>query len=146
MEAGRATQIDAPYRLYEHPRNEFISDFVGKTNLLPGRVSRAAGGAEVVLAQGQRIAVDAGDFTDGASVTVCLRPEKLFFTAEAQGTVSGRIDERFFLGSQWLYRVSSPLGELEVSCANDGSAPLDEQAPVHLAWARDVARLVAPKP
>jgi len=146
MEAGRATQIDAPYRLYEHPRNEFISDFVGKTNLLPGRVSRGGtGGAEVVLAQGQRIAVDPGDFTDGASVTVCLRPEKLFFTAEAQGTVSGRIDERFFLGSQWLYRVSSPLGELEVSCANDGSAPLDEQAPVHLAWARDVARLVAPK-
>jgi len=74
---------------------------------------------------------------------VCLRPEKLFFTDEARGTLAGRVEERFFLGSQWLYRVSSPLGELEVSAANDGSAPVEEQANVHLAWADDVARVVA---
>jgi len=90
--------------------------------------------------------VDGGDFADGADVTVCLRPEKLFFTDEARGTLSGRIEERFFLGSQWLYRISSPLGELELSCANDGSAPVEEHAAVHLAWADDVARLVAAKP
>jgi putative spermidine/putrescine transport system ATP-binding protein len=144
MEAGRATQIDAPYRLYEHPKTEFISGFVGKTNLLPGTVARGPSGTEVVLAQGQRVEVDGGGFAEGAAVTVCLRPEKLFFTAEADGTVEARIEERFFLGSQWLYRVGTALGELEVSCANDGSAPPQEHAVVHLAWARDVARLVAP--
>ncbi len=146
MEAGRATQIDAPYRLYEHPKSEFISAFVGKTNLLPGRVSRSATGAAVVLAQGQRLEVDAGAFADGASVTVCMRPEKLYFTDPQRGSLSGRVEERFFLGSQWLYRVSSPLGELEVSCANDGSVPVEEQAVVHLGWAKDVARLVAVAP
>ncbi len=36
MQAGRVTQIDAPYTLYEHPRTEFISGFVGKADLLPG--------------------------------------------------------------------------------------------------------------
>jgi putative spermidine/putrescine transport system ATP-binding protein len=143
MEAGRATQIDAPYRLYEHPKTEFISSFVGKTNLLPGRLSRNASGTAVELAQGQRLNVDAGEFADGASVTVCLRPEKLFFTEAANGTLAGRVEERFFLGSQWLYRISSELGELELSCANDGSAPVEEHAAVHLAWADDVARLVA---
>ncbi|MES1163441.1 MAG: TOBE domain-containing protein, partial [Rhizobacter sp.] len=70
---------------------------------------------------------------------------KLFFTEAANGTLAGRVEERFFLGSQWLYRVSSALGELEVSCANDGSAPVEEQASVHLAWADDVARLVEAK-
>src|SRR5450830_1996444 len=30
MQAGRVTQIDVPYTLYEHPRTRFISDFVGK--------------------------------------------------------------------------------------------------------------------
>jgi len=146
MEAGRATQIDAPYRLYEHPKSEFISGFVGKTNLLAGTVSRGAAGAEAVLGAGQRVRVDAGDFADGAPVTVCLRPEKLFFTDEARGTLAGKVEERFFLGSQWLYRVSSPLGELEVSAANDGSMPVAEHAEVHLAWADDVARLVAKAP
>jgi putative spermidine/putrescine transport system ATP-binding protein len=144
MQAGRVTQIDAPYRLYEHPKTEFISGFVGKTNLLAGRVACGPAGTDVVLAQGQRVEVEGGDFPDGAAVTVCLRPEKLFFTAEAQGTLAARVEERFFLGSQWLYRVVTELGELEVSCANDGSAPLEEHAQVHLAWARDVARLVAP--
>jgi len=143
MEAGRATQVDAPYRLYEHPKSEFISGFVGKTNLLPGTVLRGAASDEAVLGHGQRVNVDASGFADGTSVTVCLRPEKLFFTDEARGTLAGRVEERFFLGSQWLYRVSSPLGELEVSAANDGSAPIAEHAAVHLAWADDVARLVA---
>jgi len=146
MEAGRATQVDAPYRLYEHPKTEFISGFVGKTNLLPGRVVRSSTGAFVTLEMGQRLAVDAGDFADGASVTVCLRPEKLFFTEEARGTIAGYIEERFFLGSQWLYRVETVFGHLEVTSANDGSAPMAEQAKVHIAWADDVARLVAPKP
>jgi putative spermidine/putrescine transport system ATP-binding protein len=145
MEAGRATQIDAPYRLYEHPRNEFISGFVGKTNLLPGRLVREGDAATVLLAQGQRLGVDGGEFADGAAVTVCLRPEKLFFTELSDSSIAARIEERFFLGSQWLYRVSCALGPLEVSCANDGSAPLAEHAAVHLGWARDVARLVAPK-
>jgi putative spermidine/putrescine transport system ATP-binding protein len=149
MEAGRATQVDVPYRLYEHPKTEFISGFVGKTNLLPGRVARSGGACEVVLAQGQRVVVNGGEFADGAAVTVCLRPEKLFFTEVRTETradaLEGRISERFFLGSQWLYRVSTALGELEVSCANDGSAPREEQSTVHLAWAQDVARLVAPK-
>ena len=146
MEGGRMTQVDAPYRLYEHPKSEFISGFVGKTNLLAGTVARGAAGAEAVLGAGQRVRVDASGFAEGSAVTVCLRPEKLFFTDEARGTLAGKVEERFFLGSQWLYRVSSPLGELEVSAANDGSAPVEEQANVHLAWADDVARVVAKAP
>jgi len=150
MEAGRATQIDAPHRLYEHPRSAFISNFVGKTNLLPGRLSRNASGASVLLAAGRPIAVDGGGFADGAAVTLCLRPEKLYFTDAANSLLSARIEERFFLGSQWLYRLSSALGEIELSRANDGSAPLAEHTAVHLAWAegvaRVVARLVAPEP
>ncbi|MCF5716064.1 ABC transporter ATP-binding protein, partial [Pseudomonas tremae] len=35
MQAGRITQIDEPYKLYEHPRTRFISGFVGKANMLP---------------------------------------------------------------------------------------------------------------
>ncbi len=145
MQAGRATQVDAPYRLYEHPKTAFISGFVGKTNLLPGRVARQGGACEVVLAQGQRLPVAANEFAEGAEVTVCLRPEKLFFTTPQQGALAGRISERFFLGSQWLYRIATTLGELELSCPNDGSAPQSEQAEVHLAWAPDVARLLAPQ-
>jgi putative spermidine/putrescine transport system ATP-binding protein len=57
-----------------------------------------------------------------------------------------RIEERFFLGSQWLYRVSSALGDLEVACANDGRPPRPEQAQAQLTWSDDVARVLPPEP
>mgnify|MGYP000852509476 CR=1 FL=1 len=158
MEAGRVTQVDAPLRLYEHPRSEFISGFVGKTNLLPGRVRREAQGSSVELANGLRLPVDAEGHAEGDAVRLCLRLEKLHFAADdpngrsaadgpdgrlAPDRLPGRIVERFFLGSQWLYRVHTELGDLEVSCANDGSAPRAEGDAVQLGWAANAARLVA---
>ncbi len=54
MEGGRATQIDTPERLYEHPANRFISGFVGKTNWIKARVGEAG---RAVLANGTEIAL-----------------------------------------------------------------------------------------
>ncbi len=141
MHAGRVQQVDAPHRLYEHPQSRFISSFVGKANLLRGRLR----GQTVELANGLRLPVPAGAGTDGSEVGLCLRPEKLGFVASADsvgGRLPARIEERFFLGSRWLYRVSSALGELEVSVSNDGREPWPEGADVGLTWADDVARVL----
>ena len=118
MQAGRITQIDAPYTLYEHPRTEFISGFVGKANLLPGE--RIGSGAVQVCSVGK------GD------LTLSLRPEKIDLRDKDHGRLPGRIVSRFFLGSQWLYGVGTSLGELCVVRRNDGSAPLNEGTAVGL--------------
>ena len=146
MEAGRATQIDAPYRLYEHPQSRFISSFVGKTNLLLARLVIGPGVSEAVLDAGFRVPVDAGSLSDGSAVLICLRPEKLRFEAPGQALsqphVQAQIEERFFLGSQWLYRAKSPIGALEVTCANDGHPPLAEGTSVQISWPADAVRCV----
>ncbi|MBL0089619.1 MAG: ABC transporter ATP-binding protein [Ideonella sp.] len=116
MQAGRITQVDAPFKLYEHPRTRFISGFVGKANLVP----MGTGGA-----------------------LASLRPEKLRFVPAGAGQVDGEVRERFFLGSQWLYRVDSALGELVVVCPNDGTPRLDEGARCGLAWPDDALRPLA---
>ena len=141
MRAGRVQQIDAPHRLYEHPSSDFVSSFVGKTNLLRGRVR----GSSVELAGGLLLPLAEPAGAEGSEVTLCLRPEKLGFADGAEGRLPARIAERFFLGSQWLYRVSTDLGELEVSCANDGRPPWPEQARVQLTWSDDVARVLPPE-
>jgi putative spermidine/putrescine transport system ATP-binding protein len=143
MHGGRIQQVDAPHRLYEHPQSRFISGFVGKTNLLRG--TWRAGMLE--LPGGVRVAAP-GDYAQGQELTVVLRPEKISISNEGAGhaghagQMRGRIAERFFLGSQWLYRVESPLGELEVACANDGRAPWPEEAEVALDWPQDAARVL----
>jgi putative spermidine/putrescine transport system ATP-binding protein len=136
MHGGRIQQVDAPHRLYEHPQSRFISGFVGKTNVLRG--TWRAGMLE--LAGGLRVAAP-GEHADGEALTVVLRPEKISIARDG-GPVRGRIAERFFLGSQWLYRVDCPLGELEVACANDGREAWAEQSEVALDWPSDAARVL----
>jgi putative spermidine/putrescine transport system ATP-binding protein len=130
MQAGRVTQIDEPYRLYEHPRTRFISDFVGKANLLPGRID--AMGAMQVLTTG-----GTGD------ALLSLRPEKIDLLPAGTGQLQGRVLLRYFLGSQWLYRLSTDLGELTVVRRNDGSAPLSTGAAVGLDWPAGLLRVLA---
>ncbi|MHC8401892.1 ABC transporter ATP-binding protein [Pseudomonas sp. MDT1-17] len=127
MQAGRITQIDAPYTLYEHPRTEFISGFVGKANLLPGERD-SAGVVQV---------------SSGGDMTLSLRPEKIDLQEKGQGRLQGKIVSRFFLGSQWLYGVSTTLGELSVVRRNDGSAPLTEGTAVGLEWDATLLRVLS---
>jgi len=129
MQAGRITQIDAPYTLYEHPRTEFISGFVGKANLLPGR--RDSAGVVQVCSQ-----------ADG-ELTLSLRPEKIDLCEAGTGRLQGTLVSRFFLGSQWLYGVSTSLGELCVVRRNDGSAPLVEGTAVSLDWEPALLRVLS---
>ena len=40
MSAGELQQLGAPREIYEHPRNMFVADFIGDTNLLEVSVDK----------------------------------------------------------------------------------------------------------
>ncbi|WPP01721.1 ABC transporter ATP-binding protein [Pseudomonas sp. HR96] len=130
MQGGRVTQIDEPYKLYEHPRTRFISDFVGKANLLPGRLDA-------------RGAVEVANATGAGELVLSLRPEKIDLLPAGSGRLQGQVHVRYFLGSQWLYRLGTALGELTVVRRNDGSAPLPVGAAVGLDWPAELLRVLA---
>ncbi|MDB6051728.1 MAG: potA 4 [Pseudomonas sp.] len=130
MQAGRVTQIDEPYKLYEHPRTQFISGFVGKANMLAGDID-AKGHPQVRHSPGE------------GALTLSLRPEKIDMLDGGSGRLQGRITVRYFLGSQWLYRIDTELGELTVVRRNDGSAPLTEGTAVGLDWQPELLRVLA---
>jgi putative spermidine/putrescine transport system ATP-binding protein len=142
MEGGRATQIDHPHRVYEHPGTRFISTFVGKANLLTGRIVH--GGAQVRVNLGP-IVVDVDDvgFRPGAAVLLSVRPEKLQLVEAGRGRLDGTVRERFFLGSQWLYAMTTTLGELMVLSPNDGRPALDEGHVAGIDWPAHCTRLMA---
>ncbi|WP_455928094.1 ABC transporter ATP-binding protein [Pseudomonas capeferrum] len=130
MQAGRVTQIDAPYKLYEYPRTRFISDFVGKANLLTGDFDQL-GAPQVRFAPGN------------GELTLSLRPEKIDLVAAGSGRLQGKILDSYFFGSQWLYRINTEIGELTVVRRNDGSAPLGCGAAVGLDWESNLLRVLA---
>lgn len=141
MQAGKVMQIDAPHRLYEHPQTRFISSFVGKANLLEGRIT--ANGAQAIALVGDvEIALDAPGAEVGDAAVISLRPEKICLLSAGHGRLAGEVKERFFLGSQWLYRVNTAAGELVVLCPNDGAAPAEETQAVGLDWPAHQVRLL----
>ncbi|AOB33994.1 spermidine/putrescine ABC transporter ATPase [Bordetella sp. H567] len=141
MQEGRATQVDPPYRMYEHPGSEFISRFVGKTNFLAGTVTRAGARAEVRSGE-LCMDVDGQGLRQGEAVRLCLRPEKLRPVAAGQGRLTGTVTVRYFLGSQWMYELDTPLGVLTVLTPNDGRAPHGDGDRIGVDWQPDVVRVL----
>jgi len=150
MEAGRITQVDTPYRAYERPENRFVSEFIGKANLFSGTVVAADEmhchidvGADRIEV-GQRSLAHRGDAPRiGEAVTVCIRPEKVRLEANGSGRLPATVTSRFFLGSQWLYRVDCRLGEILVCCQNEGDEPIAEGESVGIDWKSEAVRFVA---
>ncbi|MCK4206191.1 ABC transporter ATP-binding protein [Brucella pituitosa] len=137
MEKGLITQVDAPYKLYEHPHNHFISNFVGKSNFLKAQ----ADGEHITLADTQ-IRFPAKDASASGEVSVFIRPEKVHLVDADEGHVSGEVTTRYFMGAQWLLGVLTPAGMLSVALPNLGNPPPIEGSKVGLKWNHEDCRIL----
>ena len=79
MEHGEIVQIGTPTEIYERPRSRFVSDFIGVSNILEGKVvGRGAGGVVVGLPSGAHVSAAPVDGPGiGDRVEVAVRPEKI---------------------------------------------------------------------
>lgn len=136
MQQGEVSQIAAPLDLYERPTNTFVSDFVGKTNLLTGQVSEPS----KVSVNGTIIDVDTAAARVGTHVTLSIRPEK-FRLSDDKSDQEVRIDAAIFLGSSWLYRVTGQLGELFITQPNTGAAGYAKGDIAFLNWPKGALTL-----
>ena len=75
-------------------------------------------------------------------LVLSLRPEKIELLGAGAGRLQGRVTARFFLGSQWLYRIATDLGELSVIRPNNGTAPLEVDHLVGLDWSPQMLRVL----
>jgi putative spermidine/putrescine transport system ATP-binding protein len=141
MQAGRVTQIDKPFTLYENPQTQFISTFVGKANLLQGQLKDHDGDCCIDM-QGLKLKVTPGIWAHGQALMVSVRPEKIQCVAQGTGRVDGLVMARFFLGSQWLYQVETAQGLLTVTCANNERLPLNEGQSTGLDWSDEAMRVL----
>ncbi|MGH3357041.1 MAG: ABC transporter ATP-binding protein [Nocardioidaceae bacterium] len=148
MNAGVIEQMGPPGELYEHPATTFVANFLGQSNLVPGRVVDKVGELLVVDIAGQRVGVlreraraQSGD------VLVGVRPEKIHLAAagtEEDGggnrLAGGVVSDVSFTGTstQYLVRVGSGAQELMVFEQNTGArVPLSTGQDVELRWARE---------
>ncbi len=103
MNAGVIEQLGDPASLYERPQTTFVANFLGQSNLLPGKVTGSDGGDLVIDVQGQslRLPRDRSASHDG-NVWFGVRPEKLVIrtehTAATGNELTGTVTDASFTG------------------------------------------------
>jgi iron(III) transport system ATP-binding protein len=121
LKAGRIAQVGTPGELYHKPNSAFVADFIGQTNLLPGKLLERTGDfVRVETAAGQFLATASNlrSFGDGEGpptggfpvtvpagrVVVSIRPEQMQIARNGRvagsglNRIVGRPVETTFLG------------------------------------------------
>ncbi|WP_417051136.1 ABC transporter ATP-binding protein [Dysosmobacter welbionis] len=94
MDAGRIQQIGTPEDIYNEPKNAFVADFIGESNILDG-IMRADGVVEIFNRKFQ--CLDKG-FLPDEPVDVVIRPEDVDIVPEDQGQLKGTVTSVTFKG------------------------------------------------
>lgn len=97
MDSGRIQQIGSPEDIYNEPRNAFVADFIGESNIIDG-VMRADGVVEIFNRKFQ--CLDSG-FGKDEPVDVVIRPEDVDIVPEDQGQLKGTVTSVTFKGMQY---------------------------------------------
>ena len=119
MDKGRIQQIGTPEDIYNEPKNAFVADFIGESNILNGVMVRD----KVVKMYGKEFpCVDVG-FAENEPVDVVIRPEDIDIVPVEQGQLTGTVTEVTFKGMhydiivdfkgfKWLIQTTdfSPVG------------------------------------
>jgi ABC-type Fe3+/spermidine/putrescine transport system ATPase subunit len=110
MNEGRIEQAGTQLDIYLRPRSEFVANFVGDNNAIPGTVvdivSATSGDAHVVEVQagGMRLrGLDPGNLRVGDAVLAFVRPENIEVLADGsdadrRNVVRGRVEQIVFEG------------------------------------------------
>ncbi|HEU5394863.1 MAG TPA: ABC transporter ATP-binding protein, partial [Candidatus Methylomirabilis sp.] len=130
MNAGRIEQVGTPEEIYERPATGFVAGFIGRTNLLKGRVA-ADGIAD--CEGGLRLLTAAGpEHRPGEAVTISVRPHRIALgadagTAPAEGQEAGpranvfrgTVTRAIYFGDAMDYQVALTGADCTLRVAGD---------------------------
>ncbi|MBQ2717524.1 MAG: ATP-binding cassette domain-containing protein [Clostridia bacterium] len=107
MNDGVIQQIGTPKDIYNEPKNAFVADFIGESNILSGTI---VGKNKVRFINKDFDMVD--DFPEGDKVDVVVRPEDIFIVSKGLGQADGKIIDSVFKGVH--YEMTFKIGKTEI--------------------------------
>lgn len=107
MSKGIMQQTGTPEEIYNHPKNAFVADFVGESNIFAG------------VKKDERTAYFAGrEFTckdeipAGSKIEAMIRPELVELTAPEEGQLVGEVIDNTFKGKTYEITVQCDKNEI----------------------------------
>ncbi|ACL20607.1 spermidine/putrescine ABC transporter ATPase subunit [Desulfitobacterium hafniense DCB-2] len=103
MNEGKIQQIGSPIDIYNEPKNVFVADFIGESNILDGVMLQDF----LVHFHGRRFdCLDKG-FSANEGVDVVIRPEDLKLVAAEEGMLTGEVQSVVFKGVHYEMMIQS---------------------------------------
>lgn len=150
LHRGRLAQIDTPDAIYEQPRTRFVAGFLGESNFLSGRVTRAGPDGFAYEADGAALRhAGAGNaLAAGDPVVIALRPESIRLSAgrpAEANALSVKVDDWSYYGGRIKGVLRTAAGStLVVNLpAGDFSVAISEGEDLWASWSTDASVPVA---
>ena len=97
MDKGSIQQIGTPEDIYNEPKNAFVADFIGESNIIDGTMPED----NVVQMYGKHFPCLDGGFAPNEAVDVVIRPEDIDIVPVEQGQLTGTVTSVTFKGMQY---------------------------------------------
>ena len=97
MDKGSIQQIGTPEDIYNEPKNAFVADFIGESNIIDGVMLRD----KCVKMYGREFPCLDGGFAENEPVDVVIRPEDIDIVPVEQGQLVGTVTSVTFKGMQY---------------------------------------------
>lgn len=94
MSNGEIQQVGTPEEIYDEPKNAFVADFIGESNIFNGVMT---GHKKVSFCQTEFDCVD--DIKEGLRVQAVIRPEDVVLTEVGKGKLQGEVLSSIFKGT-----------------------------------------------
>lgn len=136
MDQGRIEQFGTAHQLYRQPRSRFVADFIGKSNILPGRLEDGpafvAGDIRLPLAAAQTEGVAPG------KADLFIRPEDIRIGPDGAVTgdmrLAAQVAASTYSGDRALYTLTLADGRLMRAYGGARDGALADGTPVTLAF------------
>ena len=102
MNGGLVQQIGTPIDIYNEPKNAFVADFIGESNIVDGVMLKDL---EVVFSDQKFVCLDKG-FKPNENVDVVIRPEDIDLVKPEDGMLQGVVESIIFKGVHYDITVN----------------------------------------
>ena len=109
MSEGKIQQTGTPEDIYNEPKNAFVADFIGESNIFNGIMT---GKYRVRFCGAEFECVD--DVEHGTMIDAVVRPEDIIITTPEKGNITGKVTSVVFKGVHYEITVLSGKNELVI--------------------------------
>jgi iron(III) transport system ATP-binding protein len=125
LKDGIIQQVGNPQEIYQHPRNEFVANFIGKANILNGVIkSKTESEVVVNIEKASYIIPTKTSWKIGDHVRIVVRPEA---GEVGRPDITGKVIKTVYMGISQDYWIQFQGQELEVSDYNPSAKQVFEE-------------------